>query len=121
MGRSRSSQDPDKRSLQALWKVLVCEFQEYGGECRGSGSSLLIFIELAPSKNKNCEEVKGLLSVFQKHGGECTGLLLILNVAEIRPIEADKLLRQIGESRERADHPAYTASREGAYGSSPRS
>merc|ERR1712228_646898 len=95
MGRSRSSQDPDKRSLQALWKVLVCEFQEYGGECRGSGSSLLIFIELAPSKNDNCEEVKGLLSVFQKHGGECTGLLLILNVAEIRPIEADKLLRRI--------------------------
>ena len=73
----------------------MCEFQEYGGECRGSGSSLLIFIELAPSKNDNCEEVKGLLSVFQKHGVECTGLLLILNVAEIRPIEADKLLRRI--------------------------
>ena len=71
----------------------MCEFQEYGGECRGSGSSLLIFIELAPSKNDNCEEVKGLLSVFQKHGGECRGLLFILNVAEIRPIEADKLLR----------------------------
>ena len=55
----------------------------------------MIFIELAPSKNENCEEVKSLLSVFQKHGGECTGLILILNVAEIRPIEADKLLRRI--------------------------
>ena len=51
--------------------------------------------------------MKGLLSVFQKHGGECRGLLLILNVAEIRPIEADKLLRQIGEPQERADHPSY--------------
>ena len=38
----------------------------------------MIFIELAPSKNENCEEVKSLLSVFQKHGAECTGLLLIL-------------------------------------------
>ena len=32
----------------------------------------------------------------------CTGLLLILNVAEIRPIEADKLLRQTGEPQETA-------------------
>ena len=98
----------------------MCEFQEYGGECRGSGSSLLIFIELAPSKNDNCEEVKGLLSVSQKHGGECTGLLLILNVAEIRPIEADKLLRQIGESRETAREGGSSISdirHEGAYGS----
>ena len=81
----------------------MCEFQEYGGECRGSGSSLLIFIELAPSKNDNCEEVKGLLSVFQKHGGECTGLLLILNVAEIHPIEADKLLRHLVNREARED------------------
>ena len=73
---------------------------------------LLIFIELAPSKNNNCEEVKGLLSASQKHGGECTGLLLILNVAEIRPIEADKLLRQSSESRERADHPSHTSDNE---------
>ena len=75
----------------------MCEFQEYGGECRGSGSSLLIFIELAPSKNDNCEEVKGLLSAFQKHGGECTGLLLILMIAAICPrdSETDKLLRLI--------------------------
>ena len=86
----------------------MCEFQEHGASVEDQEAPyLLIFIELAPSKNDNCKEVKGLLSASQKHGGECTGLLLILNVAEIRPIEADKLLRQIGESRaEKADHPS---------------
>ena len=42
---------PTREDSLALWKVLVREFQEYGGECRGSGSSLLIFIELALSTN----------------------------------------------------------------------
>ena len=57
---------------------------------------LLIFIELAPSKNDKLLRT-GLLSAFQKHGGECTGLLLILMIAAIRPrdSEADKLLRSI--------------------------
>merc|ERR1711982_198303 len=69
---------------------------------------LLIFIELAPSKNDKLLR-NDLLFAFQKHGAECTGLLLIFNVAEI------------GDSRERANHPSYIASREGAYGSSLRS
>ena len=73
----KGKSNPRRRRFVSLMKVLVCEFQEYGGKCRGSGSSLLIFIELAPSKNDNCEKVKGLLSAFQKHGAECTGLLLI--------------------------------------------
>jgi len=55
---------------------------------------LLIFIELAPSKNDKLLR-NDLLFAFQKHGAECTGLLLIFNVAEIRTIEADKLLRQL--------------------------
>ena len=59
-----------------------------------------------------CEEVKGLRSAFQKHGAECTGFILIFNVAEIRPIKADKLLRQL-VTRKRGQVTHHTASREG--------
>ena len=76
----------------------MCEFQEYGGECRGSGSSSLIFLELAPSTNDKCEEMKGLRSAFQKHGANVYRIDSYSNVAEICPIKADELLRQIGES-----------------------
>ena len=42
---------------------------------------LLIFIELAPSKNDNCEEVKGLLSASRNMGAsvqDCSLFLMLL-------------------------------------------
>ena len=40
----KGKSNPRRRRFVSLMKVLVCEFQEYGGECRGSGSSSLVNI-----------------------------------------------------------------------------
>ena len=86
----------------------MCEFQEYGGECRGSGSSLLIFIELAPSKNDNCEEVKGLLSASRNMGASvqgCSLFLMLLKYVLSKQISCCvEYARDSERGGERADH-----------------